>query len=100
MLFHRQRFQSIGLPNAQTQNMSNPISSLSSSYLETELGNKMNSKRDNPSSQSAAPANSNALSPFAQMLSASPTGNASANSSGSLSGAMSSFHASGIKDQD
>jgi len=78
----------------------NPINSSSSSYLQATLGSGLTAKGASPSNQSAAPSNSGQVS-FAQLLSASASGNSSSSAPAqSLTQAMSSFHASGIKDKD
>jgi hypothetical protein len=78
----------------------NPTNSLSSSYLQATLSSGLTAKGASPTNHSAAPSNTGQLS-FAQMLSASASGSSgSGNASQSLSQAMSTFHASGIHDQD
>jgi len=76
----------------------NPINGPSSSYLEATLSSGLTAKGTSPSNHSAAPSNAGQIS-FAQMLTASGN-SAGGNSAQSLTQAMSSFHASGIKDQD
>jgi hypothetical protein len=76
----------------------NPINGPSSNYLEATLSSGLTAKGASPSNHPAAPSDSGQIS-FSQMLSAS--GNSgSGNSAQSLTQAMSTFHASGIKDQD
>jgi hypothetical protein len=75
----------------------NAINNPSSNYLQATLSSEMTAKGANPSNRSAAPSNPDQVS-FAQMLSASNSG--SGTLAQSLTQAMSSFHASGIKDQD
>ena len=75
----------------------NPINNPSSNYLQATLGSEMAAKGASPSNRSAAPSNTDQVS-FAQMLNASNSSNGTPGQS--LTQAMSSFHASGIKDQD
>ena len=74
-----------------------PINNPSSNYLQATLGSEMAAKGASPSNRSAAPSNTDQVS-FAQMLNASNSSNGTPGQS--LTQAMSSFHASGIKDQD
>ncbi len=74
-----------------------PINNPSSNYLQATLSSEMTAKGANPSNRSAAPSNAGQVS-FAEMLSASNS--SSGTPAQSLTQAMSSFHASGIKDQD